>query len=120
MNKKTCRKEFDEKDIERYWIQAYEKIDDVLVARKLFQSAKILGSNQKANVFCQRAVQDLTDVLISVDGRFDEETIDAINFAIRSGLAGQLQKTTAHYVANYVQFQVSPKEYGEYLKVIFD
>lgn len=120
MNKKTCQREFDDKDIEKYWLSSYEEIDDVLVARKLFQSAKILKSNRKANVFCQRAVQDLTDVLISVDGDFDEETVDAINFAIRSGLAGQLQKTTAHYVANYVQFQVSPKKYGEYLKTIFD
>lgn len=119
-NLKICKKEFDERKIKTYWISTYQDIEDPEVARKLFQSAFLLRSNRQANVFCQRAVQDLTEAVIPVDGRFSTETVDAVNFTIKNGLGKQLRQTTAHYVANYIQFQVRPNKYGDYLKQIFD
>lgn len=119
-NLETCQQEFREEAIKNYWLSQYEKVNDPLVARKVFQSAKLLRSNRQAHVFCQRAVQDLTEAIIPVNGKFSEETVDAVNFAINSGLSGQLKMTTAHYTANYLQLKVSPKKYGDYLKAIFD
>ena len=90
------------------WKPIYEKIIDSSIVDKLLEVAEIVGSNRKAHVFCQRAVQDLTGSLISVDGRFGDQTVDAINFAVRSGMAKQLRMTIAHYAANYIQLPVSP------------
>ena len=115
----TLKKEFGEDQIESYWISAYEQIEDKNVAKKLFQSARVLESNRKAHVFCQRALKDLTGARVQADGRFSNETVDAINFAVQSGLSKQLQMTTAHYAANYVQTKVRKTEYGSYLKKLF-
>lgn len=102
-----------------YWKPIYEKIIDSSIVDKLLEIAEIVGSNRKAHVFCQRAVQDLTGSLISVDGRFGDQTVDAINFAVRSGMAKQLRMTIAHYAANYIQLRVTPSEYSEYLEKLF-
>lgn len=102
-----------------YWKAIYEKIIDSSIIDKLLEVAKIVDSNRKAHVFCQRALQDLTGSLISVDGRFGDQTIDAINFAVRSGMAKQLRMTIAHYAANYIQSHVAPSDYPKYLTKLF-
>lgn len=104
---------------ESYWNSRYDEIDDETVAEKITESAKILKSSSKAHVFCQRAVQDLTGSIVDADGRMGDETVDAINFAIQSGLSKQLKMTIAHYTANYVQIYVKPSEYSKYLKRLF-
>lgn len=104
---------------EGYWNPKYDNIKDESVANKITDSARVLKSSSKAHVFCQRAVQDLTGSIISVNGKMNEETIDAINFAIQSGLSKQLKMTIAHYTVNYVQINVRPSEYSKYLKRLF-
>jgi len=97
----------------------YEQIDDESVAEKIEQIASILKSDRKAHVFCQRALIDLTNVQIRVDGQMNQETIDAINFTIQKGLKKQFKNTTSHYAANYVQSQTTSSEYQDYLKKLF-
>lgn len=99
--------------------ELYEEIVDNSVADKIRSVASVLGSDRKAHVFCQRAVKDLTGSPIEADGRMGQETIDAINFAIRSGLSKQFKIAVAHYAANYVQSHVSPSSYGKYLIKLF-
>lgn len=113
-----CEKKFDD-EFQDYWNSIYEEIVDFSVVKKIIETAKALGSNRKAHVFCQRAVQDLTDSMISTNGRMGVETVDAINFAIRSGMAKQLRMTIAHYAANYIQLHVSPSQYKDYLITLF-
>jgi len=114
-----CREEFTEQELQTHWQTDYEDIDDLRVVKKIMQAATILGDNRQVHVFCQRAVEDLTGSIVSTNGRMNTETVDAINFTIRSGLDKQLRMTVAHYVANYVQVQVGPEQYGKYLKKLF-
>lgn len=116
---KECREEFTQEELQTYWLSDYDNIDDFQVVKKIMQVASMLGNNRQVHVFCQRAVEDLTDSVISTNGRMNTETVDAINFTIRSGLSKQLRMTLAHYVANYVQVQVGPEQYGKYLKKLF-
>lgn len=119
-NLKICKNEFDEKNIKTYWTKGYEKLKDPKTSRKIFQSSIILQSNEQVHVFCQRAVRDLMRIRVSANGRFSQETIDAINFTIESGFKKQFRQTVAHYTANFIQLQVSQKKYGKFLKELFD
>lgn len=119
-NLHECRDDFDDEEIEKHWNPAYENIEDVALVKKILLASEILNDNQQVHVFCQRAVQDLTDAIVPADGRMSTETIDAINFTIKSGLAKQLRMTVSHYVINYIQIHVNPSEYGKYLKKLFD
>mgnify|MGYP006433030047 CR=1 FL=1 len=112
-----CQSRFE--NAEQYWTDHYDEIIDFSVIEKLIEVSAILDSQRKAHVFCQRALRDLTGSISSVDGRLGEGTIDAINFAVRSGLAKQLKMTIAHYAANYIQPKISPTEYPTYLKKLF-
>jgi len=114
-----CRSEFKDENLQTYWNIQYEKIEDFQTVQKIVQAASVLQNSRQVHVFCQRAVKDLTDSIISTNGRMNRETVDAINFATRSGLGKQLRMTIAHYVLNYVQAQTSPESYSKYLKKLF-
>lgn len=111
-----CKSNFE--NVEKHWVESYEKIIDFSVVKKMIEIASLVGS-RKTHVFCQRALQDLNGSINSVDGHVDQETIDAINFTVRSGLSKQFKMTVAHYAANYIQLKVSPSEYSIYLKKLF-
>lgn len=114
-----CRSKFTDETLQTYWKIEYEKIEDFQTAKKIVQAATVLGDSRQVHVFCQRAVKDLTGSALSTNGRMNRETVDAINFAIKSGLGKQLRMTIAHYVMNYVQSQSSPETYSKHLKKLF-
>ena len=113
----NCESRFE--NLESYWTDIYNEIIDFSIVEKIVEVSKLLRSTRKAHVFCQRALVDLTGSINSVNGRMTRETVDAINFTIRSGLGKQLKMAIAHYAANYIQPKVSPSEYSEYLKTLF-
>lgn len=118
-NIQKCRSEFSDETLQTYWNIRYEKIDDFETAKKIVQVAVVLRDSRQAHVFCQKAVKDLTGSVLSTNGRMNRETIDAINFATRSGLGKQLRMAIAHYALNYIQAQTSPENYSKYLKRLF-
>lgn len=118
-NIQKCRSEFSDKTLQTYWNIRYEKIEDFQTAKKIVQAAIVLGNSRQAHVFCQRAAKDLTGSVLSTNGRMNRETIDAINFATRSGLGKQLRMAIAHYALNYIQARTNPENYRKYLKKLF-
>lgn len=103
----------------KYWNPKYDEIVEASVVEKIVDVAKALDSEKEAHIFCQRAAEDLTGSIIRKTGSMDQETIDAINFAIRSGLSKQFKMTVAHYAVNYLQSKSSPSNYHIYLKNLF-
>jgi len=104
------------KKLENFWTETYDKIESVVVASRLFDIAVVLESNEHANTFCQRAMSDLLERRLVVDGHLQPGLVNEIT---DRGLAKQLALSTVHYATNYVQNQVRPRRYGKYLRRFF-
>lgn len=106
-----------EKDLSKFWIPTYEQILSEKVVTRIFDVAVVLESNEKANVFCQRALSDLLeDRNLVMDGNLDP---DLVNETKKIGIDEQLALVTVHYATNYVQNRVRSDEYGKYLRRFF-
>lgn len=95
----------------------YKGIEHDEVVDTLTSLASILNSRSKAHIFCQRAVNTVTESRVSVNGKMNEPTISAINDA--EGLVRPLCFTAKHYAVCYIESRTHPSEYSEFMRKIW-